>query len=46
MLITDALDLGPHDNAFAARMRLHQSWYRVQVLGVPCGAAPCPTLTC
>lgn len=43
MSITDALDFGPQykgDNAFAARMRLHQSWYRAQVLGVPCGAGP------
>jgi len=38
-------DLGPQyggDNAFTARMRLHQSWYRARVLGVPCGTGPQP----
>ena len=35
--------LGPQcrsDNSFAKRMRLHQSWYRHAVLGVPCGTGP------
>lgn len=38
-----SLDLGPQyalDPPFTARMRLHQSWYRAQVLGVPCGTGP------
>lgn len=38
-----ALELGPQcagDDAFAARMRHHQSWYRAVVLGVPCGTGP------
>jgi hypothetical protein len=37
------LDLGPQypkDDAFTARMRLHQSWYRSAVLKVPCGVGP------
>lgn len=41
-------EMGPQyqgDNAFAARMRLHQSWYRVGVLGVPCGTGPTPSST-
>jgi len=36
-------DLGPQpasDNRFTARMRLHQSWYRAEVRGVPCGTGP------
>ena len=36
-------ELGPQhnsDGAFAARMRFHQSWYRAQILGVPCGTGP------
>lgn len=36
-------DLGPQyraDDAFTARMRLHQSWYRGEVLGVECGVGP------
>ena len=36
-------DLGPQysgDDAFARRMRLHQSWYRAYVLGTPCGTGP------
>lgn len=40
--------IGPQsasDNAFTARMRLHQSWYRNTVLGVPCGTGPRPTDT-
>ena len=45
MPITDSLDFGPHDNSFAARMRLHQSWYRVQVLDAPCGTGPMPSST-
>ena len=41
-------DLGPQspsDNPFTARMRLHQSWYRASVLGVPCGTGPRPAST-
>lgn len=37
------VEIGPqHDNddAFTARMRLHQSWWRAKVLGVPCGVGP------
>lgn len=37
------LDLGPQydgDDAFTARMRRHQSWYRAAVLGVPSGVGP------
>jgi len=37
------LELGPQyakDSPFAARMRLHQSWYRARILGVPCGTGP------
>lgn len=40
--------LGPQyrkDSAFAARMRLHQSWYRAHVLGVSCGTGPKSTDT-
>lgn len=36
-------DLGPQsssDGAFAARMRLHQSWYRAKVLRLPYGTGP------
>lgn len=36
-------DLGPQyprDDRFTARMRLHQSWYRSAVLGLPCGLGP------
>lgn len=36
-------ELGPQcssDDAFTARMRLHQSWYRAHVLDVPCGVGP------
>jgi hypothetical protein len=39
----DALDLGPQrtsDSRFAARMRIHQSWYRAHVLGLPYGTGP------
>ncbi len=39
----DPHDLGPQsggDTPFAARMRLHQSWYRATVLQVPCGTGP------
>ena len=28
---------------FKRRMRLHQSWYRHEVLGVPCGTGPFPS---
>lgn len=41
-------ELGPQyaaDKAFTARMRLHQSWYRAHVLGVPCGTGPQPHST-
>jgi hypothetical protein len=37
------IELGPQcrsDSRFAARMRLHQSWYRTVVLGVPYGTGP------
>ncbi|MDP2310590.1 MAG: hypothetical protein Q8P18_31515 [Pseudomonadota bacterium] len=39
------LELGPQsrsDDPFTARMRLHQSWYRRDVLGVPHGCGPQP----
>ena len=39
------MGIGPQykgDSAFAARMRLHQSWYRANVLGVPYGTGPTP----
>lgn len=39
-------EIGPQcssDSPFAARMRLHQSWYRMSVLGVPCGTGPTKT---
>lgn len=42
----DASDLGPQygqDPAFTARMRLHQSWWRANVLKVPCGYGPTET---
>jgi hypothetical protein len=32
----------PSDNAFAGRMRFHQSWYRATVLEVPYGTGPTP----
>ena len=37
------VDLGPQykkDDAFTARMRFHQSWYRATVLDAPCGTGP------
>ena len=37
------MDLGPQykrDDAFTARMRFHQSWYRASILGVPYGTGP------
>jgi hypothetical protein len=40
--------LGPQsasDKPFTARMRLHQSWYRAHVLGLPCGTGPRPNST-
>lgn len=40
--------IGPQyerDNRFAARMRLHQSWYRADVLQVPWGTGPGPKST-
>ena len=42
MRATD-VDLGPQywrDEPFTARMRLHQSWYRAEVLAVACGTGP------
>jgi hypothetical protein len=42
------LDIGPQharDDPLAARMRLHQSWYRAEVLKVPYGRGPGPTDT-
>lgn len=41
-------DLGPQyrgDSSFGARMRLHQSWYRANVLRVPYGTGPTSTAT-
>lgn len=32
----------PSDSDFTRRMRHHQSWYRCQALGVPCGTGPTP----
>lgn len=40
---TGPRDLGPQhsgDPRFTARLRLHQSWWRAEVLGVPCGYGP------
>jgi hypothetical protein len=40
--------LGPQcssDDPFTARMRSHQSWYRANILRVPCGVGPKPTST-
>ena len=40
--------LGPQchgDSPFKARMRLHQSWYRSSVLGLPCGTGPLMSAT-
>ena len=37
------VDVGPqsaNDGAFTARMRLHQSWYRKNILKAPCGVGP------
>lgn len=42
------LGLGPQhraDSQFVARMRLHQSWYRCNVLRVPYGTGPKPNAT-
>lgn len=42
---TGAATLGPQyakDPPFTARMRLHQSWYRAEVLKSPCGTGPGP----
>jgi len=39
----DDMDIGPQysrDNAFAQRMRFHQSWYRSRVLHAPVGTGP------
>lgn len=41
-------DLGPQysgDSVFAAKLRRHQSWYRANVLRVPCGTGPGPGST-
>jgi len=35
----------PSDDPFTARMRRHQSWYRANILRVPCGVGPKPTST-
>ena len=35
----------PSDDPFTARMRRHQSWYRANILRVPCGIGPKPTST-
>lgn len=40
LLEDNCLHVAPSDNAFTARMRLHQSWYRRHVLGVPPGPNP------
>src|SRR5688572_7957146 len=43
MTSVDGSDIGPQyagDSAFPARMRLHQSWWRAAVLGVPYGVGP------
>ena len=40
---TGGFDLGPQyrgDNRLTARLRRHQSWYRANVLGLPCGVGP------
>ena len=42
------MGLGPQyggDPPFAARMRLHQSWYRAHILQVPYGVGPTPKAT-
>lgn len=43
----ESLDVGPHypgdrSGSWVARMRLHQSWYRAAVLGLPHGPGPGP----
>jgi len=41
----ERLSIGPQpsgDDEFTARMRLHQSWYRTNVLKVPYGTGPTP----
>ena len=41
-----ASELGPQssgDRPFTAKMRRHQSWYRSQILKVPCGTGPTRT---
>ena len=43
MATAEKLDYGPQspkDPPFRRRMRFHQSWYRAQVLNVPCGVGP------
>ncbi len=37
LLEPDCVHVWSKDNRFAARMRVHQSWYRQQVLGLPPG---------
>lgn len=39
-LETDCRHIAPSDDAFTARMRFHQSWYRRHVLGLPPGPNP------
>ena len=36
----DCRHIAPNDDAFTARMRFHQSWYRKYVLGLPPGSNP------
>lgn len=46
--VTKSSYIGPQyekDLPFTARMRFHQSWYRANVLGVPCGTGPGPSDT-
>ncbi len=43
MVATHSPSLGPQhpqDDAFTKRIRLHQSWYRAEVLGLSCGVGP------
>ncbi len=42
------IEIGPQsasDNAFAKRMRQHQSWYRANILKLPCGVGPAANAT-
>ncbi len=40
MMETNCTHIAPGDAHFTARMRLHQSWYRSNVLGIPPGKNP------